>query len=78
MTAQTEKINKKIDQLSTEWGSVLLSDLVDFDMDVSESDYDYKILMGRRYFVLHSGLKPVIQYVYGDEFKESGRFVSKL
>lgn len=78
MTAQTEKINKKIDQLSTEWGSVLLSDLVDFDMDVSESDYDYKILMGRRYFVLHSGLKPVIQYVYGDEFKESGRFVTNL
>lgn len=78
MTIQAEHINKKIDQLSMELGSTLFSDLVDFDMEISESNYKYKILMGRRYFVLHSGLKHVIKFAYGNEFKESGRFVTNL
>lgn len=78
MTEQMELISKKIDQLSKALGAALFSDLVDFDMEISESDYAYKILMGRRYFVLHSGLKPVIKYAYGDDFKESGCFLTNL
>lgn len=70
--------SKMIDNLAAEMGSTLFSDLVDFDMEMSESDYTYKILMGRRFFVLHLGLKPIITYNYEDDFKAVGSFVTNL
>ena len=72
------QMDEKIDILAREMGSALFSDIVDFDMDISESDYDYKNLMGRRFFVLHTGLEPLIKYNYQDEFHEKGKFMTNL
>ncbi len=71
-------MNRAIDNLAEEMGSALFADLVDFDMEISESQFDYKILMGRRFFVLHAGLQPIAVYNYGNELKISGCFVTNL
>lgn len=75
---------EKIDILAKEMGPDLFADVVDFDMEMSESaydsenKYDYKILMARRFFVLHTGLDPLIKYNYKDDLNESGTFVTNL
>lgn len=77
---ETEMIqeNKTIDNLAEEMGSSLFADIVEFDMEMSEDQYDYKILMGRRFFMLHTGIEPVIRYNYGDDLNTAGSFVTNL
>lgn len=70
--------NIVIERLKEELDSGLLKDLVDFDIEVLESRYDYKILMGRRFFVLHTGIAPIVQHIYGDDVEPYGEFVTNL
>lgn len=72
------QMDEMINILADEMGSAVFSDIVDFDMEISESDYDYKILMGRRFFVLHTGLAPLIKYNYKNDFREKGSFMTNL
>ena len=72
------QFSKAIDDMAEEMGASLFADIVDFNMEVSEAQYEYKILMGRRYFVLYTGLVPVIEYNYRDDLNIMGSFVTNL
>ena len=78
METKIIQLSKMIDNLAEEMGSSLFADIVDFDMEVSEVQYDYKVLMGRRFFVLFTGLEPVIEYNYGNDLNTTGNFVTNL
>ncbi len=73
-----QQMDREIENLAREMGSALFADLVDFDMEISESQFNYKILMGRRFFVLHTGLLPIALSSYKNELKVSGCFVTNL
>lgn len=72
------QVSKIIDNLAEVMGASLFADIVDFDMEVSEARYDYKIMMGRRFFVLYTGLGAVIEYNYEDDLNTIGSFVTNL
>ena len=78
METKMVQFSKAIDDMAEEMGASLFADIVDFNMEVSEAQYEYKILMGRRYFVLYTGLVPVIEYNYRDDLNIMGSFVTNL
>ena len=78
METKMVQFSKAIDDMAEEMGASLFADIVDFNMEVSEAQYEYKSLMGRRDFVLYPGRVPVLESNYRDDLNIMGSFVTNL